>query len=59
MRHVLSDREQLAGVEAALASRKTPRQFRAGLRRRAAELRKRVGKRRRAKRPRLVGWFRF
>jgi len=45
-RSKLSLKNQLRGVEAALKSKKTPPQFRDGLRRRAADLRKKIGEER-------------
>lgn len=53
MRHRLSDEERLAGVEASLASSKTPQSLKAGLRQYRDQLRVKIGggaSRRKAKR---------
>ena len=56
-RHRLSPIEMLAGVEAALRSKRTPSHLRAALRRRHEELKRKLGTRRRRRRSTLVGWF--
>ncbi len=43
-RHKLTLREQLRGVERALRSRRTPKQFREGLRKRKAQLERKLRK---------------
>ena len=43
-RHKLSLKEQLRGVEHALRSRRTPKQFREGLRKRKKQLERALGK---------------
>jgi hypothetical protein len=58
-RHRLTLAEQLAGISAALRSKKTPRGFLPALRRRKALLEKRVGKRTRRLPKRKVGWVIF
>lgn len=58
-RHKLTLAEQLAGIRAALASRRTPSRLKPSLRRRMADLERRVGKRADAKvrKPKFLGWF--
>jgi hypothetical protein len=58
-RHVLTLQEQRAGIEAALDSRKTPRHFRPGLKRRLKELDRKLGKGGRGKKPHFLGWLQF
>lgn len=65
MRHVLTVKERLKGVEAALRSRKTPSHFRPGLEVQRHELRRRLrdghegrqAKRHRKASGRLVDWL--
>jgi hypothetical protein len=61
-RHVLSLEEQAAGIRAALRSPATPRQFRAGLRKRLEKIESELGKRpnrRRVNPPKFLGWLRW
>jgi hypothetical protein len=60
-RHSLSVAEQIAGVKAALRSKRTPHQFRPALHRRLRELEGKLKKSApaRVRRPKFLGWFKL
>jgi len=61
-RHRLNLEQQKSGIEAALRSKATPRQFRAGLRHRLDSIKRELnskGTRSRVRRPKFLGWFQF
>lgn len=60
-KHSLSLSEQVAGIKAALASKRTPNQLRRALRRHLRKLERRLSKRTHphVQRPKFLGWFEF
>jgi hypothetical protein len=60
-KHSLSLREQAAGIQAALASKRTPNRLRPALRRRLNELEQALKKKSRklTRSPKFVGWIEF